>query len=123
MRLIDAYTLKNDLITFFPDECLEGITAKTLFKQILTDIDNAPTIETKECPYSCEKCAKKMICELGKEMNRPKGKWITENLEKPYGKCNQCGEICEVDNYCGNCGADMRGEENERTFNTTSYMS
>lgn len=42
--LISREALKNDLITFFPDKCLEGITAKTLFKQILTDIDNAPTV-------------------------------------------------------------------------------
>lgn len=31
---------------------------------------------------------------------------------KPYGICNQCGVICEVDNFCGNCGADMRGGNN-----------
>lgn len=43
--LISREVLKNDLMTFFPDKCLEGITAKTLFKQILTDIDNAPTVE------------------------------------------------------------------------------
>lgn len=44
-RLIDADALKNDLITFFPNKCLEGITTKTLFNQILTDINNAPTVE------------------------------------------------------------------------------
>lgn len=43
--LISREALKNDLITFFPDKCLEGITAKTLFKQILTDINNAPTVK------------------------------------------------------------------------------
>ena len=45
---------------------------------------------------------------------RPQGKWITENIEKPYGKCNQCGEICEIDNYCGNCGAELKkGVQND----------
>lgn len=44
---ISREALKNDLITFFPDKCLEGITAKTLFKQILTDIDNAPTVSDR----------------------------------------------------------------------------
>ena len=53
-RLIDADALKNDLITFFPDKCLEGITTKTLFKQILTDIDNAPTVEENEKPFVTE---------------------------------------------------------------------
>lgn len=45
--LISREDLKNDLITFFPDKCLEGITAKTLFKQILTDINNAPTVSDR----------------------------------------------------------------------------
>lgn len=39
---------------------------------------------------------------------RPQGEWITENLDKPYARCSICGEICEIDNFCGNCGADMR---------------
>lgn len=45
--LISREALKKDLITFFPDSCLDGITAKTLFKQILTDIDNAPAVDLK----------------------------------------------------------------------------
>ena len=48
--LISREALKNDLITYFPDKCLEGITATTLFKQILTDIDNAPTVKP------CDNC-------------------------------------------------------------------
>lgn len=67
------------------------------------------------CPYgnspiNCDddKCkfgiAVRTIC----EEERPQGKWISEDVVKPYDKCNQCGEICEVDNFCGNCGADMQ---------------
>ena len=42
---------------------------------------------------------------------RTQGEWITENIVKPYGVCNLCGVICEIDNFCGNCGADMRVKE------------
>lgn len=51
------------------------------------------------------------------EPERKKGKWIDETF-KPWGlvyhpyKCDQCGEHSEADsNFCPNCGADMRGEE------------
>ena len=97
-RLIDADALKNDLITFFPNKCLEGITTKTLFNQILTDIDNAPTVEPQ----------------------RPKGEW------KVYGRqgdipitdyCSNCKyEMRWYRNkykFCPNCGADMREEIEE----------
>ena len=43
---------------------------------------------------------------------RPQGEWITDNVVEPYGICNQCGVICEIDNYCSNCGADMRSNNN-----------
>jgi len=50
---------------------------------------------------------------------REKGKWIDETF-KPWGlvyhpyKCDQCGEHSEADsNFCPNCGADMRGEQDE----------
>ena len=60
------------------------------------DIANAPTIES----------------EL-----RKKGKWIDNTF------CSECGWIHEVEsgfigsvnqfNFCPNCGADMRGEQND----------
>ena len=51
---------------------------------------------------------------------RKKGKWIGEPKDgieamffKP--KCSVCGfESAEVKNYCPNCGADMRGEDDEQ---------
>ena len=43
-RLIGANKLKADLQLFFNEAILKGITAETLFMQILADIDNAPTI-------------------------------------------------------------------------------
>lgn len=41
---------------------------------------------------------------------RPKGQWENEDID--YYRCTNCG-IYEVDrgNFCPNCGADMRGEQ------------
>ena len=47
MRLIDADKLKEDLRRFFPNEVLEGIEPKTIFAQIMHDIDNAPTVSDR----------------------------------------------------------------------------
>lgn len=52
---------------------------------------------------------------------RPKGKWIEVFIETPednynYGyksqKCSECGEqpMRFNENFCPNCGADMRGD-------------
>ena len=41
---------------------------------------------------------------------RPQGEWITKGYE-PFGRCNICDAICEINNFCGHCGADMRGNQ------------
>lgn len=67
------------------------------------------------------------------EPQRKKGKWIKmSDVDGVYWACSECGEelprvskfdpqfdlfprlkSIEKTNYCPNCGADMRGEENE----------
>lgn len=53
-----------------------------------------------------------------RDKNRQKkGKWTLQEdkTKKLYGWhiCSECGAwIGEPTNYCSNCGADMRGEEN-----------
>ena len=43
---------------------------------------------------------------------RPKGEWIL--VSRNCWKCPFCQELTnEGKNFCHNCGADMRGEENE----------
>ena len=48
---------------------------------------------------------------------RKKGKWL-DNYQYGY-KCSECGAYLEIDcgdaemNFCPNCGADMRGEQDE----------
>lgn len=54
---------------------------------------------------------------------RKKGKWIRhDEVKNVYGgiciECPECGEkyvvqYIEDEKYCRNCGADMRGEQNE----------
>ena len=48
-----------------------------------------------------------------------KGKWLNQQLipnninGHTYGECSVCGKLRIIDNFCPNCGADMRGEVNE----------
>ena len=82
MRLIDA----DELIT--PSGGYNPIKWCHEYGDVvsLEDIHHAPTVE-----------------------KRPKGEWLL------YGMiyyCSECGHDCEQggNNYCGNCGADMREE-------------
>lgn len=55
---------------------------------------------------------------------RPQGKWIVDedNVFYNFKKCSNCGVGAEwldggsqlLSNFCPNCGADMRGEKNDR---------
>ena len=52
---------------------------------------------------------------------RKKGEWIPQNHNKTngmastavyyYPKCSACGHCANYTNFCPNCGADMRGEQ------------
>lgn len=64
-----------------------------------------------------EKHLQKNIVEWLKELpsaepERKKGKWIKTYIGgfgKLMGYCNRCGVKHPVDNFCPNCGADMKG--------------
>ena len=97
MRLIDADYLKQALSSNCkPELCpdYENAWCKTCcphndFENI---IDDVPTVKT-----------------------RPRGKWILCQ-DTYFSRCSICGDIWlneECKNYCSNCGADMRGEEND----------
>ena len=48
----------------------------------------------------------------------PKGGWIlTDSIIQNYAKCSICGAVCEINKFCGNCGALMQpeGEPDEHT--------
>ena len=45
-----------------------------------------------------------------------KGKWMHKKITADFhaiGQCSVCKEIRRIDNFCPNCGADMRGEKDE----------
>lgn len=86
-RYIDADTLieaiKNELWDW---QALDDITATTVLKQTITDIQNAPTADVVE---------------------RKKAKLLNAN---PVGECSDCGWLIDYRdgfNYCPNCGAQM----------------
>ena len=65
----------------------------------------------------CDNCghaihAKRENCKVSAQPER-KGKWIERDS---WLYCSECGEMaleCRDTNYCPNCGADMRGEQDE----------
>lgn len=69
------------------------------------------------CIESRKKSAEECISEL-KETERKNGHWIERSLPNLLGIskfCSICGSNYgmphEIYNYCPNCGADMRGEQ------------
>ena len=71
-------------------------------------IDNAPTVEPTFGLFKdmlCSECDK-----------RPKGEWIEHHIKgKDFfgnGFICECGRIVmQKENFCPNCGSDMRGED------------
>ena len=59
----------------------------------------------------CEEANDRYKARLPKE-----GEWIYEQRGKwIYAKCNLCGKVQDVrSNYCPNCGAKMKGENDEQ---------
>ena len=48
-------------------------------------------------------------------VERKKGKWMYKKITTDLhvvGQCSVCKERRVIDNFCPNCGADMREEEN-----------
>lgn len=131
--LISREALREDLRRFFPAEALEGIEPKTLFAQIMHDIDNAPTVEgpkyilkvknlTAEDKKHFQECWNKSAGGLLAipdnyeiiPIERPQGewgKWVISEIQ-----CPNCLEYFQTDCYsteelkkCPSCGADLRG--------------
>ena len=108
MRLIDADELKKELaknimICSFNLHC-DGLLAEI--------IDNAPTVDK---PYQ-EGHIDGML-QAEKLYARPIGQWVsnganTFGFNNPGRHCSLCGKVVEFsENYCPQCGADMRGEK------------
>lgn len=109
MRLIDADLFKENILNGLYVFCQENK------EDIARAIDDEPTFGTfKEiCCDECEKCqnAYDEGYEFGITTQRPQGEW---ELHGMIYYCSECGHECgeSGDNFCGNCGADMRGNNN-----------
>ena len=118
MRIIDADILKKEVKTMF---CPDGYKI-----MMLERIDSTPELGYEDGVLLVENATRRAI-ELEEAYNngwsdgfnegeneRPKGEWIFHkdyNESCRYG-CNQCGNLNNIpNNFCPNCGADMRGAE------------
>ena len=90
MRLIDADALIN---VSERESNVDGAYGYIDTKSIIDKIDDAPTIEPE----------------------RKKGEWIDLDYTEAWlYKCDQCGRRSDFkDNYCPDCGADMRGDSDD----------
>ena len=87
MRLIDADSMKADLLTVDPQY-------ETMIKWCITVLDAQQTIE-----------------------ERKTGKWITQQFGSwaECSECHELYGIPIADsNFCPNCGADMRCEDHDK---------
>lgn len=111
--LISREALKKDIQT----EWLTAETKQTFYKII----DNAPTVDVISNNEGYEMYGKGYLqgYKRGKAEAIPKGEWEEpfERNGKTYHKCNHChisSELILFGNFCPNCGADMRGGEDNR---------
>ena len=81
--------IERETVLAFVRRCKDRLQGKGLTYDILVDyIESIPSAERK-------------------------GEWIAQHESAHgfwVGVCSLCGKEKRVDNYCPNCGADMRGE-------------
>ena len=106
MRPIDADALKKAIT----DATYNFEQIPIRVDKVQEIIDNSPTVEAVEFEYHSKLI--KQAYQKGKDI-RPHGEWIfkeTTDDYKVYGQCSICKQRKRIDNYCPNCGADMRGD-------------
>lgn len=114
-RMIDANALRERLLVL---RCnitnVQSISA--IFDICITEVSNAPTVNTISIEKQYFIKGFKEGCEYGKKCyERPQGEWIKWNF-KTFGamgdweyKCSNCEKVYGGEyNFCPNCGADMR---------------
>ena len=91
-RLVDADALKERFQSLAYDDWNQGVNTSwaDAYRECADMVDEMPTIES-ECKT---------------------GQWIEYIPE--HGKCPFCGNLVDLmngkeNNYCGECGADLRG--------------
>ena len=104
--------MNNDLIS--RQDAIDALEEQLDYLQMLNKNEN-PTAEGK---WYGVNWARNTIADLPYKQNeRPKGEWISnyqivgESFINPGRRCSLCGKVVEFsENYCPNCGADMRGD-------------
>ena len=82
-------------------------------EEVRNTLQRTPIMVLEGNPKKYEKAIRVAIEFL---QERPKGQWIGEVIHTEIGEehamqeCSVCGKVRIVDNFCPNCGADMRGE-------------
>ena len=119
MRLIDADALIDDAMDRYCKDCDKRKGIKNGKYRIIYEIGDAP----------CRACdVDYMVNDIESAptvdaVDRKRGKWEWHSDDELYYSCSCCGhkaygntlEIIDgAYHFCPNCGADMRGEENER---------
>ena len=83
--------------------------------------DAIKTIEAEECLGYVECKTEHLINQIRTiETIKPKrGEWVDRSggIEGAWNYCSVCGEqAIDLYDFCPNCGADMRGKDDERRF-------
>lgn len=116
MRMIDADALLDDVFERYCKECDKREGIKNGKYRIVYNVGDAP----------CRACS---VDDMKDDLEnaptieeRKKGKWIHDGRDFPHGvdwiHCSVCGKKginvpADLTNFCQNCGADMRGEQDE----------
>lgn len=71
-------------------------------------------IHVDVCRYRTDPGSKDCLCKHSAADVRPvvRGRWLYETEIEGHacGECSACHKIRVIDNFCPNCGADMKGE-------------
>ena len=100
------------------------IDANALLKSLKSGCENCSDANTNWCEHCCKINDFEDLIDNAPTVHgivafveRPQGEWISnyqivgESFINPGRRCSLCGKVVEFsENYCPNCGADMRGE-------------
>ena len=100
--LISREALKNALNYIYDCAYINSKSKEGIASDIIAEIDQAPSVETNWRFYYDHGYK-----QAERDLKRPQGKW---ELHGMIYYCSVCGHDCgeSGDNFCGNCGADMR---------------
>lgn len=116
-RYIDAEALLDTLFKRYCEDCDKRKGIKNGKWEIIYQVGEAPC---KACNTDDTKCEieEEPTADVRENVH---GEWIDDYDPANFGefryKCSKCGArtVERADNFCYQCGADMRGEEDDQT--------